>query len=121
MPRLIPSLESSPRLRSKTFAVIADLLDEAIGPILRQPQRLAEIALDAEQAARGRIIGIDLVIDILRGDARLLGVEHGEIHPFDDVEPLVVALPHCRAERFLRDDLRQDDVLAGVGELRRSM
>ena len=49
-PRAILSGEPWPTLRSNTFAVIADELDDAIGPILGQPELLAVTALDAEQA-----------------------------------------------------------------------
>ena len=49
-------------------------------------------------------------------DAELLGVDHGVVRPLHDVEPLVVAVAHRRAERLLGDDLRQDDVVVGIGE-----
>ena len=56
------------------------------------------------------------LLDIRLRDAELLGVEQREMHPLHDVEPLVVALAHDRAERLLGDDLRQHDVIVGVGE-----
>ena len=40
--------------------------------------------------------------------------EQREVHPLDDVEPLVVALADDRAERLLGDDLRQHDVIVRV-------
>ncbi len=44
------------------------------------------------------------------------GVEQRVIGPLDDVEPLVVALAHRRAERLLGDDLRQHDVVVRRGQ-----
>ena len=57
-----------------------------------------------------------MLVDVGLGDAELLGVDHGEMHPLHDVEPLVVAVAHRRAERLLRDDLRQHDVVVRLGE-----
>ena len=39
------------------------------------------------------------------------------MRPFHDGEPLIVALPHHGTERFLGDDVGQDDVLVRFGEL----
>ena len=50
-------------------------------------------------------------------DVEFLGIDHREMHPFHDVEPLVVAVAHKRAERFLGDDLGQHDVLVRLGKL----
>ena len=44
----------------------------------------------------------------------LLGLDHREQRPLDDVEPLVVAVAHHRPERLLRDDLGQDHVVGRV-------
>src|SRR5215831_16674378 len=83
------------------LAVISDMLDDAIHPILGQAELLAERTLDPEQALDLRIVGLHLVVDIRLGDVELLGVDHREVHPLDDVEPLIVPMPHERRERLL--------------------
>src|SRR6516165_9622848 len=99
------------------FAVIADLLDDAHHPVLGQTELLAEIALDAQQAPDLGLIRFECFVDGLGGYAELLGIEYGVERPFDDVEPLIVAMAHHRPEWFLGNDLGQDDVVVGIGEL----
>src|SRR5262245_9338533 len=76
------------------FAVVADLLDDAHDPVLGQAKLLAEIALDAQQAPDLRLVRLQCFVDILGGYAELLGIDHGIERPFDDVEPLIVAVAH---------------------------
>ena len=63
-----PARELQIRFRAEraleNLAVVADVLDHLIGPVARQPQRLAEVGLEAEEAAdlglgRGAL-GIDV-------------------------------------------------------------
>src|SRR6476659_5995222 len=99
------------------FAVIADLLDDADDPVLAQAQLLAEVALDAQEAPDLGLVGLQRLVDVLGGDAELLGIEHREERPLDDVEPWVVAMTDERPEWFLRDDFGQNDVVVGIGQL----
>src|SRR5262245_57615232 len=95
------------------FTIIADLLDDANHPILGQPELLAEITLDAQQPPDLRLVRLRRLVDVSGGYAEFLGVDHDKVRPLDDVEPLVVAVAHQRAERFFGDDLRQDDMVVG--------
>src|SRR5580700_2168042 len=100
----------------KAFAVIALGLDDAIGPVVGQPERFTELAFEAEEAADFRIGRVLLVVDVVFVDAKLLGVEHRMVGPAHDVFPGVVALAHRRAQRLLGNDLRQHDVGARIGQ-----
>src|SRR3954454_22872987 len=110
-------LRARSHITFKHFAVIADLLDDADDPVLAQAQLLAEVALDTQQPPDLGLVGLQRLIDVLGGDAELLGIEHGEERPLDDVEPLIVAMANERPERFLRDDFGQNDVVVGIGQL----
>src|SRR5262244_1703799 len=70
---------------------------------------------DAEQALDIRILALQLLVDIVRVDTLLLRLDRGELHPFDDGEPFVVAVPDGGRERLLRDPLRQNEVIIGIG------
>src|SRR5262252_4767092 len=45
------------------FPVIADVLDDAVDPVLGQPQLFAVIAFGAQQALDFGIVGFELLID----------------------------------------------------------
>src|SRR6202035_461366 len=49
----------------KNFAVIADRLDDAIGPVVGQPHAFAELTFEAEQAADFRIGRVLLIVDVV--------------------------------------------------------
>src|SRR5206468_4401734 len=70
------------------FAVIPNLLDDPVDPILGQSELLAEISLSAEQPFYFRILGFHLLFEIFLTDVEFFGIEHCKVHPFDDVEPL---------------------------------
>src|SRR4029077_8215351 len=93
--------EALPDVALERFAVIADVLDDAIGPVVGEAERLAVLALAAEEALDVGVVRFLLVVDVALRDAELLGVDHGEMRPFDDVEPLVVAVADGRSERLL--------------------
>src|SRR3954468_1633271 len=105
-----------PDVAFERLAVIADLLDDAIGPVVWQTERFAMLALAAEQPLDVRVVGFLLLVDVGLGDAELLGIDHGVMGPLHDVEPLVVAVAHGRSERLLGDDFWQDDVVIDLGE-----
>src|SRR5215471_8348543 len=99
------------------LAVIADILDDPIRPIVGEAHPFAILALNAEQAPRLRIVRFQFLVDVGFVDAELFCIEHDIVRPAHDVGPLIVALPHRRAERLFRNDLRQNDVGARLGEL----
>ena len=99
------------------FAVVPDLLDDVVHPLLIDADGFAEAGRDAEEALDGRVVALQHFIDVLRGDAHLLGLDHAHQHPFHQIEPLVVAVAHDRTQRFLGNALGQDDMLALAGEL----
>src|SRR5580704_17941806 len=99
------------------FAVIADLPDDAHHPISGQPQLFAEVALNSHQPLDLGLLRFQRIIYGLRRDTELLGIDHGEMRPLDDIEPLIVAMAHGRPERLLGDDLRQDHVVVWSAEL----
>src|ERR1700719_2417640 len=101
----------------ENFAVIADVLDDAIDPVVGEPERLAVLTLGAEHPPGLRIVGFQFVVDVGLGHAELLGVNHGEMRPAHNVGPLTVAMADRRGERLLGDDFRQHDVVARYGEL----
>src|SRR5258708_30665182 len=55
------------------FAVIADQLDDVVGPIVLEPEGLAEITFAAQQALDFRLVGTLHLIDVLRGNAQFFG------------------------------------------------
>src|SRR5260221_14758982 len=57
------------------LAVIADQLDDVVGPFLVETDRLAHARRHAEDALDVGIVGLELLVDILRGDAVLLGLD----------------------------------------------
>src|SRR5471032_2607092 len=73
------------------LAVVPDLLDDVVGPVVADPHHLAELALDAQQAADfgvGRL-GLHLV-DILGCNTQRLGRDLGVQHPAHDQLPALV-------------------------------
>jgi hypothetical protein len=59
------------------------------------------------------------LVEVLRTDAQLFGIEHGEVGPLDDIEPLEIVPDDHGAERLLGEDVRQDLVIVGWAVLRR--
>src|SRR3954468_1274091 len=116
---VVAALETERReIDVEAFGVVAHLLDDVIGPAVVEREHLAEVAARADEALDGGVGAPGLLVDVLRREAELLGLDHGEKRPLDDVEPAVVAMADCRAERFLGDELRQDDVLVGLRRAR---
>src|SRR5690242_21840801 len=67
----------------EALAVIADLLDDVVGPLLVDAERLAHPGRHAEQTLDAGIVALQHFVDVLRGDAVLLGLDHGELAPAD--------------------------------------
>src|SRR3984893_18684755 len=99
------------------FAVIADVADDAHGPVLGQPKLLAVIAFGADQPHHVGILRLQRLVDVFRVNAELFGVDHRVQRPLHDQHPVIVTLAHHRRQRFLRDDIRQDHMLAGLGQI----
>src|SRR6185437_5050767 len=74
------------------FAVIADMLDDAHGPVLGKAEVHAIGAFVADKAHHVGLFRLHRLVDVLRGDAELLGVDHRIQRPFDDHHPVIVAL-----------------------------
>src|SRR5271169_3231753 len=105
-----------PDVSIEHFAVIPDMLDNAVRPVVGQAERFAVLALDTQQPPRFRIVGFQLLVHVRPVDPKFLGIEHDEVRPAHDVRPLGVTLTHRRTERLLGDNFRQHDVLAGFGK-----
>src|SRR5579872_6086358 len=69
-------LRSAADIALVDFAVIADMPDDADGPILGQPEILAVGAFGADQTHHVRLLRFQRLVDVLRVDAELLGVDH---------------------------------------------
>src|SRR5690349_1042987 len=93
------------------FAVVAELLDDVVGPALLQPEQLAIARIAAEQLAHSRILGVALLVDVGLVDAAFLGLDQGVVRPANDVEPLLVARSHEGPEWLARDDIGQHEVI----------
>src|SRR4029077_2160789 len=74
------------------LAVVADMADDAGGPIPGQAEILAVGAFSADQPHHVRLLRLQRLVDVLRGDAELLGVDHRIQRPLHDHHPVVVAL-----------------------------
>src|SRR4051812_38329274 len=103
----------------EALAVVTDLLDDVVDPLLVDAERLAHARRRAEDALDGGIVALQHLVDVLGRDAVFLRLDHGVERPAHDVGELVVALAHRRTERLLGDDLRQDDEVLGLGRRRR--
>src|SRR5690606_38269433 len=119
--RIQATVERKRRIRADIgrigFTVVADMLDDAVGPIGREPDRSTKIAFHAEQAADFGVIRTQHLIDVFRRHAELFGTLPGIENPTGDVEPARIARTHGGAKRLLGDDLGQNDVVAGHVEL----
>src|SRR5262249_34794163 len=69
----------------EALAVVTDLLDDVVDPLLVDAERLAHARRDAEDALDRRILALQHVVDVLRIDAILFGLEHRELRPAHDV------------------------------------
>src|SRR5688572_27117604 len=73
------------RLRAEVaveaLAVVTDLLDDGVDPLLVDPQRLAHAGRDAEDALDGGVVALKHLVDVLGIDTVLLGLDHGIERP----------------------------------------
>src|SRR5262245_7846231 len=83
----------------KQLAVVADRLHDIDHEVIADADTLAEFAVLAEQPPDIRIGGILHLADVGLGDPGFFGIDQGKVHPFDDGEPLVVALAHRWSQR----------------------
>ena len=100
------------------LAVIADRLDDVVGPFRIEPYRLRQRGVDAEEALDRRILGLQELVDILAGDAPFLGLDRRVDGPVDDFQPAVVTARDRRRQRLLGEALGQDDIVVRLLELR---
>src|SRR5512132_4588094 len=106
-------LRSGAHVAIEALAIVADLLDDGVGPVLPEPERGAHARGDAEQAPNVRILAGQHGVDIARRDAPLFRFDRRELRPPDDVEPLIVSVADSRRQRLLGDEFRKKDVLLG--------
>src|SRR5262249_39311109 len=92
----------------EALAVVTDLLDDVVGPLVVDAEPLPHAGGDTEDALDARVLALQHLLNVLRRDLVLLGLQHGEKRPAHDVGELVVAMAHDRSQGLLRDDLRQD-------------
>src|ERR1700752_3827602 len=93
------------------LGVIADALDDVVGPALRQPERAAGVIGDAEQAPHFGMAALQNRVQVRRRHSQLLGEDQGVHGPSEDSkEDGIVAADHLR-QRLLRDLLVEDDEL----------
>src|SRR3546814_3328136 len=60
------------------LAIVADLLDDVVGPLLVQSKTLAHFAGHAQDALDVRVGAFGHFIDVLGRDAVLFGFQHGD-------------------------------------------
>src|SRR6185312_11031237 len=60
----------------EALAVVTDLLDDVVDPLLVDAERLAHAGRDAKDALDRRVVALQHLVDVLRRDAVLLGLEH---------------------------------------------
>src|SRR5690349_20976633 len=71
----------------EALAVVAHLLDDAVGPLLVEPEQLAGVFRDAEEALHARVlVGRLVLVDVGLREPFLLGLEHREQRPAHDLE-----------------------------------
>src|SRR5476649_798285 len=76
----------------EAFAVVSDLLDDVVGPVVGEAHHLAELALDAQDAAHFGVLRLGLhLVDVLGGDAEGFGRDLRVQHPAHDKLPALVA------------------------------
>src|ERR1700686_1579513 len=77
-------LRSRADIALKHLVIIAEMIDDVVGPIIGEADALAEGAVEAEQAANVLVLRAFHCIDIGLADPELLGVEKCEVDPLDD-------------------------------------
>src|SRR5271166_1591145 len=116
-PQLVePARNGEPRFRPEIavehLPVIADRADDVGGPGVGEPHLFAEAPRRPDEAHDFGLLRLQGLPDGFRADAELLAVEHSEMDPSYDLDPLEIALPHDGPERLFRDHVRQDHVIA---------
>ena len=99
----------------ENLGVVTDHLDDVVGPFFVQPQGLAVARVHAQEALNLGVVALQHVVHVLGGNAEILGFDHGHRGEVNDIEPLIVAMPNGRRQRFTRNDFRQDDIVVGIG------
>src|SRR3546814_12674894 len=68
---------------------------------------LAHVAFGAQQTTDLGVVAVGShIVDVLGGDAVLLGIDHGVQRPAHDVAPLIVTLAHKRTQRIRSEERR---------------
>src|SRR4029453_6381 len=65
----------------EALAVVTDLLDDVVDPLLVDAERLAHAGRDAEDTLDRGILALQHLVDVLRRDAVLLGFDYALLPP----------------------------------------
>ncbi len=94
------------------------MLDDLYDPVFLHFQVFAIFAVSTEQTSNVRVLGgLGFSFNVFGGDTGFFSVEHGVAHPAHDGQPLVIAVTHDRAQRFLGNGFRQNHVVLRRGQL----
>src|SRR6478752_1389529 len=74
------------------LAVIADMADDAGGPIPGEAEVLAIGTFGADQSHHVGLLGLQRFVDVLGVHAELLGIDHRIQRPLHDQHPVVIPL-----------------------------
>ena len=97
------------------FAVVADLLNNTIRPVLVEAEHAAHVLAGADQALHVGVGGrLAEFVDVRLRDAQLFGAQERGEGPAHDLEELFVTAAHGRTEGFLADRFGKDLVLRGI-------
>src|SRR5262245_59868940 len=72
------------------FRVVADLLDDPVGPRRVETEHLAEAVTRADEPAHVRVVAVERPFDRHRSQPELLGVDHRIHRPPHDLEPALI-------------------------------
>src|SRR4030095_3491384 len=80
IPKFVDAAINSQRrqVAFETLAVIAHLFDNVVGPAIVQPNHLPEPTLRATEPLNDRMGVFRFLMDVLRREAKLLGLDHRE-------------------------------------------
>src|SRR5690606_15684055 len=98
----------------ETLTIIAYLFDDVVGPLVVDAQILAHTRRHPQDTLHCRIRAVEHLVYVFRRNAILFGFYHDVQDPPHQVVPLVVALTHHRAQRFLGQRFGQDDVVIWI-------
>ena len=100
------------------LCVVADLLDDGVGPIVVQAQFGAERAVRADQTPHGRAVAVAQAVHVGGGHAHFLGQKSDVDAPRHEIHPCVVAMAHQGTQGLFGKGGVQNDMGGGIGQQR---